>query len=98
MEGRTITHWDEIGEVRGWRLGSIIHSLRTKYHWPIEADYRGPENIAHYRLVRRPDWRALDFPRSAKPLRAELKEASQARQKGDASAFDSYRGVGDGEV
>ena len=50
LEGRTITHRDEIGETRGWRLGAIIHRLRRHYEWPIETEYRGPERIAHYSL------------------------------------------------
>lgn len=75
VQGRTINHMDEIGEAQGWRLGAIIHNLRRKHHWPIQTDYRGPERIAHYRLPGRCDWRALDFPRSAKGLRQELKAA-----------------------
>ena len=73
-QGRTITHMDEIGEVKGWRLGAIIHNLRRKYHWPIETEYKGPERIAHYRLPKRTDWRGLEFPRSAKEVRQSLKE------------------------
>jgi hypothetical protein len=73
-QGRIITHMDEIGEVKGWRLGAIIHNLRRNYHWPIETEYKGPERIAHYRLARGTDWRVLDFPRSAKAVRAVLKE------------------------
>ncbi len=97
VQGRTITHRDEIGEVHGWRLGAIIHKLLRKYHWPIESKPRGPQNIAHYRLVGRPDWRALNFPRSATRLRDELKEASTKRQSGSSGAFDLFRGVSDGE-
>jgi hypothetical protein len=69
---------DEIGEVKGWRLGAIIHNLRRNYHWPIETEYKGPERIAHYRLARGTDWRVLDFPRSAKDVRTVLKEARYA--------------------
>ena len=75
-QGRTINHMDEIGEVKGWRLGAIIHNLRRKYHWPIETEYKGPERVAHYRLSKRTDWRGLEFPRSAKAVRQSLKEAS----------------------
>ena len=82
VRGRTITHMDEIGEVRGWRLGSIVHNLRRKYHWPIETEYRGPERIAHYRLPGRTDWRALDFPRSAKRLKDELRDTPHKGQDG----------------
>jgi hypothetical protein len=72
-QGRTITHKDEIGEVQGWRLSAIIHNLRRNYRWPIETEHKGSERIAHYRLPKRTDWRALDFPRSAKALRQSLK-------------------------
>ncbi|WP_424940424.1 hypothetical protein [Aliiroseovarius sp. S253] len=72
VQGRIINHMDEIGEVRGWRLGAIIHTLRSQYSWPIETDYRGPERIAHYRLPGRCDWQALEFPKSAIGLREEL--------------------------
>ncbi|MDG1406610.1 MAG: hypothetical protein P8Q50_01985 [Octadecabacter sp.] len=82
-QGRTINHMDEIGEARGWRLGAIIHNLRRKHHWPIETEYRGPERIAHYRLHGRCDWRGLDFPRSAKVLRQDLKEAQEIGGDGD---------------
>ena len=77
-EGRTITHLDEIGEVQGWRLGAIVHNLRHRYKWPILVDYRGPERIAHYRL--RPGCNALslDYPRSAKGVRDDLKARAEA--------------------
>jgi hypothetical protein len=68
IEGRTISHKTEIREVRGWRLGAIIHRLKTEYHWPIEVDYRGPENVAHYRLSKRADKARLRFPPSATAL------------------------------
>ena len=71
IEGRTITHMDEIGEVQGWRLGAIIHNLRRKYSWPVETEYRGPEQIAHYSLRKGCDWRHLDFPLSARMLKNE---------------------------
>jgi hypothetical protein len=83
-QGRTINHMDEIGEVKGWRLGAIIHNLRRKYHWPIETEYKGPERIAHYRLPKRVDWRALEFPASAKAVRQSLK-AGMAPGQGGAS-------------
>ena len=84
-KGRTITHMDEIGEVHGWRLGAIIHTLRRKYHRPIETEYKGPERIAHYRLSKRADWRGLAFPRSALAVRQSLKAAGDdqtAKQDG----------------
>ncbi len=86
-QGRTINHMDEIGEVKGWRLGAIIHNLRSKYHWPIETEYKGPERIAHHRLPKRTDWRALEFPRSAKEVRQSLKDCDTA-QGGTPEAVD----------
>ena len=82
VEGRTINHMDEIGEVRGWRLGAIVHRLRRKYHWPIETEYRGPERIAHYWLPSRIEWQALSFPRSAIGVRDALKTATEAQRGG----------------
>ena len=79
-QGRIINHMDEIGEVKGWRLGAIIHNLRSKYHWPIETEYKGPERIAYYRLPKRTDWRALEFPRSAKEVRQFLKDGADTAQ------------------
>ena len=67
-DGRTISHKTEIREVNGWRLGAIIHTLRKKYDWPIIAEYRGPENIAFYRLPPATDRSTLRFPPSAKML------------------------------
>ena len=81
-QGRTINHMDEIGEVKGWRLGAIIHNLRRKYHWPIETEYKGPERIAHYRLPNRVDWRGLEFPPSAKEVRQSLKARAEPGQGG----------------
>lgn len=68
IDGRTITHKTEIREVRGWRLGAIIHRLKTEFSWPIEVAYRGPENIAHYWLSKDADVCSLRFPRSAQAL------------------------------
>lgn len=68
LEGRTISHKTEIREVRGWRLGAIIHRLRHHYNWPIHAEYRGPQNVAHYSLKAGIDRGKLRFPRSAKAL------------------------------
>lgn len=91
-KGRTITHMDEIGEVKGWRLGAIIHNLRRNYHWPIETEYKGPERIAHYRLPKRTDWRALDFPRSAKAVRDSLKTGTEVQNGVPVAAGDSRNG------
>jgi hypothetical protein len=72
LKGRTITHKTEIREVKGWRLGAIVHRLRTEYDWPIRSDYRGPENVAHYWLDRDVDVSKLRFPPSALSLKAEF--------------------------
>jgi hypothetical protein len=68
LDGRTISHRTEIREVRGWRLGAIVHRLRHRYGWPILVEYRGPENIAYYRLDPNCDRPKLRFPPSAKAL------------------------------
>lgn len=71
LDGRTISHKTEIREVNGWRLGAIIHVLIKKYEWPIDAEYRGPENIAYYRLKSGTHPANLKFPKSAKRLGEE---------------------------
>ncbi|WGW02326.1 hypothetical protein [Tropicibacter oceani] len=68
IEGRTISHKTEIREVRGWRLGAIIHRLKHEYAWPILVEYRGPENVAYYRLSPDCDRTKLRFPPSARAL------------------------------
>ncbi|MFX0544356.1 hypothetical protein ACEWPL_002290 [Roseovarius sp. S1116L3] len=68
LDGRTISHKTEIREVRGWRLGAIIHRLRHDYGWPIQTEYRGPQNVAHYSLKAAIDRAELRFPRSARTL------------------------------
>ncbi|MFD0860415.1 hypothetical protein [Roseovarius aquimarinus] len=68
LDGRTISHKTEIREVRGWRLGAIIHRLRHEFGWPIQTEYRGPQNVAHYSLKAGIDRAALQFPRSARAL------------------------------
>lgn len=68
IEGRTLTHRTEIREVRGWRLAAIVEKLRNRYGWPIVAQYRGPENIAYYRLSPDADISRLRFPPSAASL------------------------------
>lgn len=67
-EGRTLTHKTEIREVNGWRLAAITEKLRNKYGWPILAEYRGPDAIAHYRLAPGTDTASLRYPPSAQPL------------------------------
>ena len=71
IDGRTISTRTEIREVRGWRLGAIVHTLRDKYEWPILADYRGPESVAYYRLAPGTDLSGLRFPPSARRLAEE---------------------------
>lgn len=68
LNGRTINHRTEIREVRGWRLGAIIHRLKHHYGWPIHAEYIGPQNVAHYSLKAGIDRATLRFPRSAATL------------------------------
>ena len=72
LSGRKISHRAEIREVRGWRLGAIIHRLRRHYGWPIVTEYRGPENVAFYHLDPACDHTKLRFPRSAKHLKPEV--------------------------
>ena len=45
--GETLNHMDVIRGVKGWRLGAIVHTLRTNYGWPIATEFRGPERIGH---------------------------------------------------
>jgi hypothetical protein len=68
LQKRTITHQTEIQEVYGWRLGAIIHRLIHDYDWPIQADYRGSRNVAHYFLKAGTDYAKLRFPPSARSL------------------------------
>jgi len=68
LKGRTISHVTEIREVRGWRLGAIIHRLKTDYAWPIQTTYRKPDNVAFYSLSPDADRSALRFPPSASAL------------------------------
>lgn len=86
--GRTINHMDEIGEVRGWRLGAIVHTLRTQYGWPIETEYRGPERIGHYRLSASCGVLALNYPRSARDVLAEIKARRDGSEVGAAGGVD----------
>ena len=68
IDGRVISHKTEIREVKGWRLGAIIHLLKSRYHWPIDVEYKGPENVAHYRLRPCTDPARLTYPPSAATL------------------------------
>ena len=71
VHGRTISTRTEIREVRGWRLGAIVHTLRDRYGWPIVTDLRGPDNVAHYSLPSDVDRKSLRFPPSARALAQE---------------------------
>jgi hypothetical protein len=71
INGRVISHRTEIREVKGWRLGAIIHLLKTKYHWPIDVEYRGAECVAYYRLHPGTDPARLTYPPSAAALDVE---------------------------
>jgi|GEM_PF-1927976 hypothetical protein len=64
IKGRAISHADEIAEVGAWRLGAIIHVLRTRYRWPITTERRGAERIAYYRLGHATE--PLELPKSAR--------------------------------
>lgn len=68
LDGRTINQESEISEVSGWRLPAIIHRLKHHHGWPIVADYRGPQNVAHYALATDTDKTKLRLPRSATAL------------------------------
>lgn len=68
IDGRTISHKTEIREVNGWRLGAIIHRLKSDFHWPIVVEYRGPDNVAYYSLAKGADVTKLRFPPSARSL------------------------------
>lgn len=68
IEGRTISHKTEIQEVKGWRLAAIVHRLKDSFKWPILTEFRGPDNIAHYRLTPGIDPAELNFPPSARKL------------------------------
>jgi len=68
LDGRTISHRTEIREVRGWRLGAIIHRLKNDYGWPILTTYSTPDNVAFYSLTEGTDCTVLRFPPSAKAL------------------------------
>ncbi|SPH19494.1 hypothetical protein ASD8599_00219 [Ascidiaceihabitans donghaensis] len=70
LDGRAISHQTEIREVRGWRLGAIIHRLKSEYAWPIQTSYRKPDNVAFYSLNADVDRKALRYPPSAKALGA----------------------------
>ena len=44
-----LTHKTMIDMGHGWRLAAVIHSIKKRDNWPIEA-YRDMRNVAHYRL------------------------------------------------
>lgn len=67
-EGRTVTHKTEIREAKGWRLVAVMERVRKRYGWPILIEYRGPENVAHYRLQPGADIAQLRYPPCAARL------------------------------
>ena len=75
LDGRTISHRTEITEVRGWRLGAIVHRLKSEYGWPIQATYGESDNVAQYSLKAGIDPATLRFPPSARALAKQ--EAAQ---------------------
>ncbi len=68
IEGREINHRTEIRELKGWRLAAITERLRKVYGWPIDAAYRGPDNLAYYRLRPGTSPAKLWYPPSAQSL------------------------------
>lgn len=68
LDSREISQANEIREVSGWRLGAIIHRLKSEYAWPIQTRYRTPDNVAFYSLKPDADRAALRFPPSARAL------------------------------
>ena len=68
LEGQTISQVTLMQTGHGWRLGAIIHSLKTKYAWPIQTTYSTPDNVAFYSLKAGIDRTALRFPQSASAL------------------------------
>lgn len=72
LRGKCISTKSEIRAVKGWRLAAIVHRLKSDYGWPIQTEYRGAENVAHYRLAQGTDMSRLRFPPSAKALADRL--------------------------
>ena len=68
LSGDTISQLTQIQHVKGWRLGAIIHRLKSEYGWPIQTAYRFPDNVAFYSLSKTADRAKLSFPPSAKAL------------------------------
>lgn len=70
--GKSLNQMDVIQGVRSWRLGAIVHTLRSHYVWTIVTEYRGLERIGHHRPAKTCDPSELDFPPSAQRLAVEL--------------------------
>ncbi len=68
LDQRTISQLTQIQNVKGWRLGAIIHRLKHEYGWPIHTEYTSPGHVALYSLAPGTDRAALRFPKSAKSL------------------------------
>ncbi|MDD9731665.1 hypothetical protein PVW46_17310 [Mameliella sp. AT18] len=86
--GQTLNHMDVIRGVKGWRLSAIVETLRNRYGWPIETEYRGPERIGHYHLSKSCDPLRLAYPPSVRHLLQELEALGVARGKGGAGGVD----------
>lgn len=82
--GRVLSHKTTIREVKGWRLGAIIHRLKSAYGWPIITELRGPENVAHYRLAPGTDVSSLRLPPSAQARADDLAPQQQSGREGGA--------------
>ncbi len=83
ISGREISQANEIAEVRGWRLGAIIHRLRKHYDWPIEVRY-DKRRIAYYRLADGTDISILKMPPSCIPKKKKG-VAAPLSQKSDSN-------------
>lgn len=68
LEGQAISQITLMRSGHGWRLGAIIHRLKTEYAWPIHTTYSSPDHVAFYSLKADVDLTALCFPPSAKAL------------------------------
>lgn len=68
LDQRTISQLTQIQNVKGWRLGAIIHRLKHEYGWPIQTEYTSPGHIALYTLAPGTDAAKLRYPKSAESL------------------------------
>ncbi len=68
LDGQTISQITLMRSGHGWRLGAIIHRLKTEYGWPIHTIYSTPDNVAFYSIKADIDRTALRLPPSASAL------------------------------